>query len=261
MGTEFCKNCNSNRYVLTEKNLSNKNYPDEENGNVIIIGHSGNYSNSYFGDLYQLELKDTASIQYKGKKYNYKVVNVYYVGMLPKEQEITPDMLVRLTKMTWWNKKPEDWQFFAAVEGAFPEKSMKNPAYGISIGYVKEYGVYAKVLFSATPSTDHEWDDFTTLKPWTQGEYKSGTQAYVVGGMIRLGCPFYLNLGLGYMNRTIAWKLSDGSWAKYNDDSYNGFCIDAGLTLRIGDHFLVNGGILAGMKTAKAPYIGVGYSF
>lgn len=190
-----------------------------------------------------------------------KVVNVYYVGMLPKEQEITPDMLVRLTKMTWWNKKPEDWQFFAAVEGAFPEKSMKNPAYGISIGYVKEYGVYAKVLFSATPSTDHEWDDFTTLKPWTQGEYKSGTQAYVVGGMIRLGCPFYLNLGLGYMNRTIAWKLSDGSWAKYNDDSYNGFCIDAGLTLRIGDHFLVNGGILAGMKTAKAPYIGVGYSF
>lgn len=190
-----------------------------------------------------------------------KVVNVYYVGMLPKEQEITPDMLVRLTKMTWWNKKPEDWQFFAAVEGAFPEKSMKNPAFGFSVGYVKEYGVYAKVLFSATPSTDHEWDDFTTLKPWTQGEYKSGTQAYVVGGMIRLGCPFYLNLGLGYMNRTVAWKLSDGSWAKYNDDSYNGFCIDAGLTLRIGDHFLVNGGILAGMKTAKAPYIGVGYSF
>ena len=31
MGTEFCKNCNSNRYVLIEKNLSNKNYPDEEN--------------------------------------------------------------------------------------------------------------------------------------------------------------------------------------------------------------------------------------
>lgn len=189
------------------------------------------------------------------------VVNVYYVGMLPKKQAIAPDMLIKLSKMTWWNKKPDEWQLFATIEGAFPEKSMKNPAYGISIGYIKDYGVYAKALFSATPSTSHEWDDFTALKPWTKGAYKSGTQAYVIGGMVRLGCPFYLNLGVGYMNRTVAWELSDGSWAKYNEDCYSGLCIDVGLTLRAGDHFMINGGILAGMKTAKAPYIGIGYSF
>ena len=52
-------------------------YPDEEKGNVIIIGHSGNYSNSYFGNLYQLEINDTASIQYQGKTYHYKIVNIY----------------------------------------------------------------------------------------------------------------------------------------------------------------------------------------
>lgn len=189
------------------------------------------------------------------------VVNVYYVGMQLKKQKIASDMHIKLSKLTWWNRKPEEWQFFVAAEGAFPEKSMNSPAFGVSVGYMKNYGVYAKVLFSSTPSTDHEWNDFTTLKPWTRGEYKRGTQAYVVGGLIRLGCPFYLNIGLGYMKRTVAWELSDGSWAKYNDDCYSGLCIDAGLTLRISNHFMVNGGILTGTKTVKAPYVGVGYSF
>ena len=59
------------------KILDVSSYPDEEKGNVIIIGHSGDYSNSYFGNLYQLEVNDTASIDYKGKKYNYKIVNIY----------------------------------------------------------------------------------------------------------------------------------------------------------------------------------------
>lgn len=189
-----------------------------------------------------------------------EMVNVYYVGMQPKSQAVTPDMLVRLAKTTWWNKKPDTWQWFAALQGAFPE-SGGSPAFGMSVGCMKSYGFYAKAIFSGIPSTSHEWDDFTTLKPWTKGNRKSGTLAFAVGGMIRLGCPFYFNLGLGYMKRTVAWELSDGSWAKYNDNSYSGLCIDAGLTLRCGDHFLVNGGILTGTKIAHAPYIGIGYSF
>lgn len=188
-------------------------------------------------------------------------INVYYVGMQPKQQTVRPDMLVRLSRTTWWNKRPDEWQLFVELNGAFPEKSMKSPAFGGTVGYVKDYGIYARVLFSATPSTTHEWDDFTTLKPWTKGEYKSGTQAYVVGGLLRLGCPLYLNVGLGYMNRVVAWELSDGSWAKYNDDSYSGLCIDAGLTLRMGDHILLSGGLLTGTKTAMAPYVGLGYCF
>ena len=59
------------------KILDASSYPGEERGNVIIIGHSGNYSNSYFGNLYQLSVSDIASIQYQGKKYNYKIVNIY----------------------------------------------------------------------------------------------------------------------------------------------------------------------------------------
>lgn len=73
----YKKESSLNNVKFNIKILDSSSYPDEENGNVIIIGHSGNYSNSYFGNLYQLENGDTASITYGGKKYTYKIVNIY----------------------------------------------------------------------------------------------------------------------------------------------------------------------------------------
>ncbi len=51
--------------------------PDEENGNVIIAGHSGSARISYFRKLDKLAIGDEASIDYKGKVYNYKIVDIY----------------------------------------------------------------------------------------------------------------------------------------------------------------------------------------
>lgn len=73
----YSKNSSLNNVKYNIKILEVSNYPDEENGNVIIIGHSGNYSNSYFANLYQLENNDTMSIYYKGKKYTYQINNIY----------------------------------------------------------------------------------------------------------------------------------------------------------------------------------------
>ncbi len=73
----YQKGSELNNVKFNLKILDVSSYPDEPKGNVIIIGHSGNYNNSYFGNLYKLELNDTASIQYNGKKYNYKIVNIY----------------------------------------------------------------------------------------------------------------------------------------------------------------------------------------
>ena len=44
-------NVKFNLYVLPESN-----YPDIKGGNLIIAGHSGNYNNSYFANLYKLEV-------------------------------------------------------------------------------------------------------------------------------------------------------------------------------------------------------------
>lgn len=73
----YKKESSLNNVKFNLKILPRSNYPDEDKGNVIIIGHSGNYSNSYFGSLYKLEKEDTASITYNGKKYTYKIVNIY----------------------------------------------------------------------------------------------------------------------------------------------------------------------------------------
>ena len=56
-------NVKFNLYVLPESN-----YPDIKGGNLIIAGHSGNYNNSYFANLYMLEVNDDIVIHYNNKK-------------------------------------------------------------------------------------------------------------------------------------------------------------------------------------------------
>lgn len=73
----YQKESSLNNVKFNLKILDSSSYPDEKNGNTIIIGHSGNYSNSYFGNLYQLVVGDTATITYQNKKYTYKIVNIY----------------------------------------------------------------------------------------------------------------------------------------------------------------------------------------
>lgn len=73
----YKKESNLNNVKFNIKILPQSNYPDEDKGNVIIIGHSGNYTNSYFANLYKLEKEDTAAIKYNGKTYTYKIVNIY----------------------------------------------------------------------------------------------------------------------------------------------------------------------------------------
>ena len=51
--------------------------PDKENGNVILAGHSGNSSISFFKNLYKLSINDDVSIFYNGSEYKYKIVNSY----------------------------------------------------------------------------------------------------------------------------------------------------------------------------------------
>ena len=57
--------------------LSPSNYPDEKNGNVILVAHSGTTHIAYFRNLYQLKKGDTAKIEYKGHLYTYKIDNIY----------------------------------------------------------------------------------------------------------------------------------------------------------------------------------------
>ena len=70
--TSSLNNVQFNLFVLKESD-----YPDVVNGNLIIAGHSGNYSNSYFNDLYKLSIDDTVTVHYQVKDYIYKITKIY----------------------------------------------------------------------------------------------------------------------------------------------------------------------------------------
>ena len=64
--------------------LSSSDYPDKENGNVILASHSGNSSISFFNKLYMLEIGDMAYIDYNKSKYTYQITNIYQVDKTGK---------------------------------------------------------------------------------------------------------------------------------------------------------------------------------
>ena len=70
--TSSLNNVKFNLYVLPVSS-----YPDTERGNLIIAGHSGNYNNSYFRNLYLLETGDDITVHYNNKKYIYTITNIY----------------------------------------------------------------------------------------------------------------------------------------------------------------------------------------
>lgn len=62
--------------------LKDSDMPDDDNGNVILAGHSGSGKTAYFRNLYKLGKEDLISIFYKGYEYKYKVVNIYDIDKI-----------------------------------------------------------------------------------------------------------------------------------------------------------------------------------
>ena len=70
------------RYNNIQYNVSiveGSNLPDVENGNLILMAHSGDAYISYFANLYRLNVGDMAYVTYAGRKYVYQIVNIYEV--------------------------------------------------------------------------------------------------------------------------------------------------------------------------------------
>ena len=57
--------------------IKESDFPNVEGGNLIIAGHSGTASISYFKNLHLLKVDDLAKVIYKGKTYTYKITNIY----------------------------------------------------------------------------------------------------------------------------------------------------------------------------------------
>ena len=77
--------------------------PDVENGNLILIAHSGDAYISYFAYLWMLGVGDSAYVTYNGKKYEYQIVNIYEidkngVAVIRKNSNKTTLTMITCTK-------------------------------------------------------------------------------------------------------------------------------------------------------------------
>ena len=74
--------------------------PTTEKGNVILVAHSGTADISYFKRLNQLVIGDKSEIYYHGKRYTYKVTNIYEVNKTGKVEINRDDDKNTLTMIT-----------------------------------------------------------------------------------------------------------------------------------------------------------------
>ncbi len=74
--------------------------PNVDKGNLILAGHKGTSSVSYFSKLHNLSLGAKASVTYNGKVYNYTLVNIYNVakdGTVEIERDASKTTLTLIT--------------------------------------------------------------------------------------------------------------------------------------------------------------------
>lgn len=199
-----------------------------------------------------------------------KKVNVYYTGLNTAKKTAKQDMVIKMARTTWWNKKPEKYRWLVSAQMVVPDNDGFKPAFGLAFGRVKNIGWYVKGVFRKAESTDDNsiWkeDDGTLMyyaeNDWMTGEIKSGYWSAVGGVIVRLDSPFYFYGGLGYVDRSVAWEATSGEYYEYEEDSYDGLTIDAGLMFRIGC-VMLSGGVQACPSDGAglAANVGIGITF
>jgi len=84
--------------------LDSSDMPDVINGNLILAAHSGNSRISYFKNLDKLKEGDKVVIDYKGKSYNYVIVNIYEILRTGKAEIVRNVNINTLTLITCKDK-------------------------------------------------------------------------------------------------------------------------------------------------------------
>lgn len=92
-----------NRYNNIEYNVTmveGSDLPNVQNGNLILIAHSGTAYISYFAYLYRLGVGDECFVTYGGVTYHYVIVNIYNVeknGLVGIERDFNKTTLTLIT--------------------------------------------------------------------------------------------------------------------------------------------------------------------
>lgn len=219
-----------------------------------VVDHQGNpisgakVENAKGSEQTTTDMNGQFSLETEG---NVKKVNVYYMGMQTAHKKAKPDMLVKMGGINWWKQKPDKYSWFVSPQVAFVEHD--EPNFGIMVGRVKNWGWYAKGIYSPLPDNEMSTDEY--YNKWFTGEVKKGYAMASVGVIRRLFCPLHFYTGVGYGLRRISWVGSDGVEYWHKADSYDDITWEVGMQLRI-KHILLNAGVNFILNEENNTFIG-----
>lgn len=139
-------------------------------------------------------------------------------------------------------------------------------SYGLTIGWAKRFGVYLKgrsnFKFTKTQIECNSSGEAADGNGWywMTGESQVSRLNATGGLLVYAGRGIYLYAGGGYGSRTLAWKTTDGQWAKITDYSFSGVALDLGLMAKFGPVSVSLGANCTSFKYLE-PELGVGVIF
>lgn len=204
-------------------------------------------------------------------------VKVTSAGKTSKVQYVSANTVVELSDLNWWNSKPTRYRWFVSPQITFLGSDSKDTPLGLAAGIVKQFGVYAKFMYSGMPSTKYSKNmDYGDVAASTTNssnsnyysnyylygsDYKTGFMSVTGGAIVRLGPPVYLMLGLGYVKRKVAVEHISGEYIDFRGKQKN-FIAEA-MMMAEYKHFTLNAGASFWSEKMKNSTlnIGVGYMF
>lgn len=159
-----------------------------------------------------------------------------------------------------WYK--ETFITFNAALSPLPQAS-----FGFSVGQVKHFGWFVSVMsngnfsgFSYAADCDKNGYTAEGYLPSYTGDISKMRLSVMGGGMMRLSGPLCARVGVGYGNRTMRWKVIDGSWNRIKDSSFEGVDLSAGLQLNLGGFVASLEAVTTQFQTIEGK-LGLGFAF
>ncbi len=94
------KNSKYNNVDMNIQIINPSDYPNVNNGNLILAAHSGTSYIAYFKNLYKINNEDEVIVIYNNKEYNYKIANIYTVpknGNVPIYRDMSKTTITLIT--------------------------------------------------------------------------------------------------------------------------------------------------------------------
>lgn len=154
---------------------------------------------------------------------------------------------------------------FVTVNAAYsfaPQGSL-----GFSVGQVKRFGWFVSLMSNGNFSgfdVDGDCDGQGFLPDGHLMQYTDEVSkmrlSVMAGGMVRIKGPWIVRVGIGYGNRTLRWKTTDGAWYRNTAYSLQGVDLSAGVQLHLRGFAMSLEAVTTQFHNVEAK-IGLGYAF